>query len=103
MGTTERKKFNQATLHVESSASNDSNASIATETENTDSTNTIGTLAGFLGSNLAVSEDAEVRGRIGNTRGYGLQLTFTPTQGRPKLRMVQIDAIPGFRSVTQAS
>ena len=103
MGTTENKKFNQFTLSLQSSASNASNGSIVTETEDIDSVNPGKTVSELLGSNLGVSEEARLRGRIGNTRGYGLQLTFTPTQGRPKLRMVQIDAIPGFRSVTQAS
>lgn len=102
-GSTDRKKFNKFELHVESSASNASNASISAETENVDSTTTLNTLAGYHGSNLAVSEDASVRGRIGNMRGYGCSITFTPTQGRPKLRMVRIDALPAFNSLNQAS
>lgn len=102
-GTMDRKKFNSFELHAESSASNASNATISVETENSDSTTTLGTLAGYLDTTLAVSEDASVRGRIGNMRGYGIQLTFTPTQGRPKLRAVRINALPAGSSTTQAT
>jgi hypothetical protein len=102
-GTTDRKKFNTFELHVESSENNASNADIAVETENTDSATTLGTISGYLGETLGEEEDASMRGRIGNMRGYGLQLTFTPSQGRPKMRMVRIDAIPASNSITQAT
>jgi len=101
--TTDRKKFNSFELHAESSATNASNADIEVETENVDSVTTLGTLAGYLGSTLAISEDASVRGRIGNMRGYGIQLSFTPTQGRPKFRAVRVNAMMAFNSLTQAS
>jgi hypothetical protein len=90
-------------LHTESSDTNTSNATISVETENVDSTATLGTLGGYLGAVLAISEDASVRGRIGNMRGYGIQMTFTPTQGRPLLRMAKINAMSSFNSLTQAS
>jgi len=102
-GSSDRKKFNSFEIHTESSDTNTSNATIAIETENTDSTITLGTLSGYLGSALAISEDASVRGRIGNMRGYGIQTTFTPSQGRPLLRMVRINAMPSFNALTQAS
>jgi len=103
LGTTERKKFSSFEVHVESTATNASNGTIAVETENTDSTTTLGTISGYLGSTLATSEDASLRGRIGNMRGYGIQLTLTPTQGRPLLRMAKVNAIPAFSATTQAS
>ena len=103
MGDTDRKKFNSFELHTESSSTNTSNATISVETENVDSTATLGTLGGYLGAVLAISEDASVRGRIGNMRGYGIQMTFTPTQGRPLLRMAKINAMSSFNSLTQAS
>jgi hypothetical protein len=99
-GTTDRKKFNSFDLHVESSPDNASNGEVAVETENTDSEATLGTLAGYLGSTLTASEDASVRGRIGNMRGYGLQFTLTPTLGRPKMRAVRINAIAASNSTT---
>ena len=103
MGDTDRKKFNSFEVHTESSSTNTSNATISVETENVDSTATLGTLGGYLGAVLPISEDASVRGRIGNMRGYGIQMTFTPTQGRPLLRMVRINAMQSFNSLTQAS
>ncbi len=103
MGDTDRKKFNSFEIHTESSSTNTSNATISVETENVDSTATLGTLGGYLGAVLPISEDASVRGRIGNMRGYGIQMTFTPTQGRPLLRMVRINAMQSFNSLTQAS
>ena len=103
MGDTDRKKFNSFEIHTESSSTNTSNATISVETENVDSTSTLGTLGGYLGAVLAISEDASVRGRIGNMRGYGIQMTFTPTQGRPLFRMTRINAMQSFNSLTQAS
>jgi len=92
-GTTDRKKFNTFELHLESSASNASNGTISVETENMDSTTELGTIANYLDQVLPTSEDAIVRGRIGNMRGYGIQMTLTPTQGRPKMRTVRINSI----------
>ncbi len=37
-------------------------------------------------------QDASVRGRIGNKRGYGAQLSIVPLAGRPKLRAVKVQA-----------
>ena len=103
MGDTDRKKFNSFEIHTESSATNTSNATISVETENVDSTTTLGNLSTYLGAVLPISEDASVRGRIGNMRGYGIQMTFTPIQGRPLLRMTRINAMQSFNSLTQAS
>ncbi|CAB4171975.1 hypothetical protein UFOVP1007_20 [uncultured Caudovirales phage] len=102
-GDSDRKKFNSFELHTESTSTNTSNATISVETENVDSTTTLGNLSTYLGSVLAISEDASVRGRIGNMRGYGIQMTFTPIQGRPLLRMTRINAMQSFNSLTQAS
>lgn len=98
----ERKKFRSFEISAESSASNESDATIAVEIENPDSTATLGTISSYLGTPLGVSEDASIRGRIGNMRGYGIQMTFTPTSGRPKLRMVKFNAISSFMSTNQA-
>ena len=104
MGTLDRKKFSSYELHVESSASQSSNASIVVETENLDSTEALTTIYDLLGNaNLEVGEDASLRGRIGNKRGYGAQLTFTPTSGRPKLRAVTLNAAITNLGITQAT
>lgn len=101
--TPERKKFNSFELHVESSDTNTSDAEINGIFENLDSSVSINTIAGILGSNLAISEDSSLRGRIGNIRSYGGQIQFVPTAGRPKLRLVKITASPTFRALTSAS
>lgn len=104
MSTLDRKKFSSYELHVESSSGQSSNASISVETENLDSTEALTTIYDLLGgSNLDVAEDASLRGRIGNKRGYGAQLTFTPTSGRPKLRAVTLNAAITNLGITQAT
>lgn len=104
MGTIDRKKFSSYEIHVESSASEASNASISFETENLDSTEALTSIYALLdNANLPVGEDASLRGRIGNKRGYGAQLTLTPTVGRPKLRAVNLNAALTTLGVTQAT
>ena len=99
----ERKKFNSFEIHTESSESNNSDALIEAVSENLDSDFELGTVSGILGEVLPVGEDASLRGRIGNIRAYGMQLRYTPTAGRPKLRLVKLTASPTFRALTQAS
>lgn len=104
MGTLERKKYRSYELQIESSTSEASNATISFESENLDSEETLGTVYGLLGnSNLAVGEDASLRGRIGNKRGYAGQLTITPTVGRPKVRAVTVSAAITNLGLTQAT
>lgn len=99
----ERKKFNSFEIHTESSESNNSDALIEAVSENLDGDFELGTVSGILGEVLPVGEDASLRGRIGNIRAYGMQLRYTPTAGRPKLRLVKLTASPTFRALTQAS
>jgi hypothetical protein len=87
-----RKKFSAYELHVESSSSESSDGTISIELENPDATETLSTFAALAGTALPVAEDASLRGRIGNKRGYGAQLTIVPTNGRPKLRAVKMSA-----------
>lgn len=102
-GSPARKKYNSFEVHAESSETNNSDAKITIVSENLDDEIELGTLKGYLGDILPVSEDCSVRGRIGNLRAYGAQVRFTPTQGRPKLRLVKLAAEQTFRSTTQAS
>lgn len=97
-----RKSFKAFELHVESSPSNASNATISGIAENLDSEFTITTISDRLNGVLAVGEDASVRGRIGGKRAYSMQLSITPTQGRPKVRAVKVEASQSFQSLNQA-
>jgi hypothetical protein len=92
LGTLDRKKFNSMELTVESSESNASDLTIDVVCENPDSDTQVTTLSNLLGGPLAPSEDASVRSRTGNPRGYGAQIRLTPTQGRPKIRAVKVTA-----------
>lgn len=88
--TMDRKRFNSYELHVESAANVQSNANMSLEVENPDSTVNVGSIYQIYGNNVPLGEDLSLRGRLGNKRGYGAQLTVTPTFGRPKIRAVKI-------------
>jgi hypothetical protein len=102
-GDVGRKSFNAYEVHVESSDQEPSDAEITMISENVDKEAEMYTLAESLGFDLPIAEDSSVRGRIGNIRAYGMQMKFVPTKGRPKLRMVKLEASQAFRSVTEAS
>lgn len=102
--TLSRKCFSTYEIHVESSDSESSDADIGVIVENHDYEATLTSVNELLdGSNLAVSEDASLRGRIGNLRGYGIQMVFTPTNGRPLLRSVKVDAANSNAAISQAT
>ena len=101
-GTTDRKKFNNFELQVESEPTLTSNVTITAEGENVDSVMDLGTVAQRLGGVLDANEDASIRGRIGQPRSYGLQFTFTPTLGRPRIRTVKVSASVTNRAITSA-
>jgi hypothetical protein len=102
LGTLERKTWKRFEMHVQSSDDNESNFDISAETENPDATTSLGTLSGFVGSNLSAGEDVSIRGRIGNRRGYGIQFTINNTVGRPRLRALDVDGSISFRSTQKA-
>lgn len=88
--TMDRKRFNTYELHVESATNVQSDASLSLEIENPDSIVNLSTISDIYGSSVPSAEDLSLRGRLGNKRGYGAQLTVTPTFGRPKIRSIKI-------------
>jgi len=92
LGTLDRKKYNNLELTVQSSDSNASDLTIDIVCENPDSDTQVTSISNLLGAPLGPGEDASVRSRAGNRRGYGAQLRLTPTQGRPKMRSVKLTA-----------
>jgi len=88
--TMDRKRFNSYELHIESAANFQSDANISVEVENPDSSVALGSVLTAFGKFVPSAEDASIRARIGNKRGYGAQFTVAPTQGRPKIRAVKI-------------
>ena len=91
-GTMDRKKYNSFEIQAESSETNESDIDITFEAENPDSINTMDSFSDLLGNTLAVGEDASVRGRIGNIRGYSGQFTLSPRIGRPKIRSLKVSS-----------
>lgn len=103
MGTMNRKRWNNFELHVQSSVDNESDLSISAELENIDAVVELGTLRELnSGTNLAIDEDVSVRGRIGNKRAYGMQITLNNTVGRPRFRGIKVGAAEAFRSTNTA-
>jgi hypothetical protein len=103
LGTMDRKRWNNFELHVQSSPDNASDLSISAELENIDSTVNLGTLNSLnSNTNLAPDEDVSVRGRIGNRRAYGMQVTLNNTVGRPRFRAIKVAGAEAFRSTNKA-
>lgn len=103
LGTIDRKRWNNFELHVQSSPDNASDLSISAELENIDSTVNLGTLRDLnSGTTLAPDEDVSVRGRIGNRRAYGMQVTLNNTVGRPRFRAIKVAGAEAFRSTNKA-
>ena len=103
MGTMERKKFNQFEMHIESSETNSSDFDISAEVENPDANIVLPPLSSYVqGDSLGISEDASIRARIGNYRGYGLQFTINNTRGRPRIRSIEVNGSISYRSTVSA-
>lgn len=103
-GTLDRKKYKEFEIQAESSDTNDSDFDILLEVENPDfGPEKINSLRELNGNAvLPVGEDVSVRGRIGNRRGYGAQLTINNTTGRPRIRAIQLSGADSFRSLEKA-
>jgi hypothetical protein len=103
LGSMDRKRWNNFELHVQSSVDNQSNLNISAELENIDSIVDLGTLSSLNSdSNLGIDEDVSVRGRIGNKRAYGMQVTLDNITGRPRFRGIKVGAAEAFRSTNTA-
>jgi hypothetical protein len=95
-----RKRWNEFEMHVQSSASEQSDFDLSAEVENIDAEVNLNTLSSYIGGSLDIDEDVSVRGRIGNRRGYGIQFTINNTQGRPRVRGIKVSGAPASRSTT---
>jgi hypothetical protein len=103
LGSMDRKRWNNFELHVQSSLDNESDLNVTAELENIDTSVDLGTLKSLnSGSNLAPDEDVSVRGRIGNRRAYGMQITLNNTVGRPRFRGLKVGGAEAFRSTNKA-
>jgi hypothetical protein len=103
VGSTDRKKWNTFEITTESSPERASDFNISAETENIDYNLNLGSLSSRLGgSQLAAGEDVSIRGRIGNTRAYGIQFTINNTSGRPRIRSLKTTGGIAFQSTNKA-
>ena len=87
---------------MESPSNTSSDASMSLEVENPDATASLGTVFGITGNYLGASEDVSIRARIGNLRGYGAQMTVTPSYGRPKVRALRLTGMLGMNAILSA-
>ena len=103
LGSMDRKRWNNLELHVQSSPDNASDLSISAELENIDATVNLGTLKALNSDAvLEPDEDVSVRGRIGNKRAYGMQVTLNDITGRPRFRGIKVGGAEAFRSTNKA-
>ena len=103
VGTLDKKKWNTFEINTESSLERASNFVISAETENIDYNLSLGTLSDRLGgSDLARGEDVSIRGRIGNSRAYGIQFTLNNMTGRPRIKSIKTTGAQAFRSTNTA-
>jgi hypothetical protein len=102
LGSIDRKKFNNFELHLQSGTDNASDVSISAVSENIDSEPAIdlNNASDYLGAPISADEDVSIRGRIGNKRAYGLQITLTSILGRPRFRSLKIAGAETFRSTS---
>ena len=100
LNSIDRKKWNNFELHMQSGANNSSDFDISAETENIDGTIDIGSASAFINGSIPSDEDVSIRGRIGNKRAYGLQMTLTSTEGRPRLRSLKVAGSETKRSTS---
>ena len=102
MEAIDRKVFARSEIHVKSEAYSTSNASIDFNSSDPDASRTGTTIAGTFNGNLPAGEDASIRTSV-RLRGYGCSATITPSQGRPFIRAVKIDARLADRSQTSST
>ena len=98
----DRKKWNNFELHLQSSETNVSDATLSAITENIDGIISLGTISDLNGGELAIDEDVSLRGRFGNKRAYGLQFKLETTKGRPRLRALKVAGGITFRNTQKA-
>ena len=100
LNTMNRKKWSRYSLHVKSDDTAASEGNLSAIIEDPDQTATIGTLTNAAGGEMLSGEAGDIRGRLGNSRGYGIQLDFLSTSGRPVIRAAQVEGSTAYTSTT---
>ena len=102
LNTLDRKRWKDFDLHIQSADSVSSEADITVITENPDFNEKLTDIRTLYGSSIPPGEDVSIRGRIGSRRGYGIQLKFNNTTGRPRFQSLEVNGAPAFRSINTA-
>lgn len=102
INTIDRKFFARSELHLKSDTDSTSDATISFTSSDPDATRTGASISGTFGSALAQDEDASLRTSV-RLRGFSCSATITPSQGRPFVRAVKIDARLADRSQTSTT
>jgi len=87
----DRKRFSRSELQVKSETNSTSNAAIKFIIEDPDAITDAVTISDRLGAELPADEEASIRQRV-RRRGFGCQIDFRPSSGRPFLRGMKVDA-----------
>ena len=66
-------------------------------TEDPDTETEIVTISDTLGAEIVAGNGSTIRARCGNLRGYGAQVKFVPTVGRPRLSTAKVTAMTANR------
>ena len=98
----DRKTFARGEFHLKSGSESQTDGDVSYITEDPDGTSTSTSVTSLLGGALPSSEDASIRLGI-RKRGFGIQADFQPTQGRPFVRALSVDARVSDRSRTSIS
>ena len=102
-GIIDRKKWSSFEMQCESSPELVSDFKITGITTNLDKTLDLQNLSTYNGGEqLPAGEDVSIRGRIGNPRGYSLQMKIEPTLGRPKIKIIKASGTKTFKSYETA-
>ncbi len=99
-----RKKWNDFEVQTESSSAEASDFDMTFTTENLDNVIDAGKLSEYTNAETALAQDESIsiRGRIGNERAYGIDLTIDNTVGRPKMESIRVSGGIEFNSTQSA-
>lgn len=100
--TMDIKRFISYQVNIKSDVDSDSDCEFSIDVQDPDSTSNLKPLSELLEGVLSSDESAVIRSRIGNKRGYGIQMSITPTTGRPSVNGVKISAIVDNIGLTNA-
>lgn len=101
-GLPDRKRWKRVTLQVEA-ASQPCDYEIEFSTENPDSASLLGAFSTLEGQSLDANEGYSQRVRVGGYRGHSASVTITPTEGRPKVKALHVEADETNKSTVSQS